>query len=96
MPDLLNNLRNHRVAAFAIALALVAQFAMVTHEVLAEHSPGEHCAVCMVHDGFGDALVATGVPALPVVAHSSWRNPAVGTFRSAAVSAVRNRGPPVL
>ena len=96
MHDLLNNLRNHRIAAIAIALVLVAQFAMVTHDVLAEHSPGEHCAVCMVHDGFGDALVAYGVPALPVVAPSSLRNLAAVTFRSAAVSAVRNRGPPIL
>ena len=96
MPDLINNLRNRRIAAIAIALVLVSQFAMVTHEVLAEHSPGEHCAVCMVHDGFGDALVASVGSALPVVAPSSLHNLAAVTFRSAAVSSVRNRGPPVL
>ena len=96
MPDLINNLRAHRITAFAIALVLVAQFAMVTHEVLAEHSPGEHCAVCMVHDGFGDAVLASGVAALPVIAQSLLPNPAAVALRSAAVSAVRNRGPPIL
>jgi len=96
MHDLISNLRNHRVTAIAIALVLFAQFAMVTHEVLAEHSPGEHCGVCMVHDGFGDALAASVGSVLPVVAQSSLYNPTAVTFRSAAVSAVRNRGPPVL
>ena len=96
MHDLISNLRNHRITAIAIALVLFAQFAMVTHEVLAEHSPGEHCGVCMVHDGFGDALAASVVTALPVVARSSSLNLTAVTFRSAAVSAVRNRGPPIL
>lgn len=96
MPHLINNLRNHRIAAFAVALVLVAQFAMVTHDVLAEHSPGEHCAVCMVHDGFGDLPLASVDSALPLIAQSSLHNLAAVTFRSAAISAVRNRGPPIL
>lgn len=96
MPDLTSSLRNHRIAAVAIALALFAQFAMVTHDVLAEHSPGEHCAVCMVHDGLDNALVATVGALLPVVAQSSVYDLTAVTFGSAAVSAVRNRGPPIL
>jgi hypothetical protein len=96
MHDLISNLRNRRIAAIAIALVLIAQFAMVTHEVLVEHSPGEHCGICMVHDGFGNALAASVAAALPVVARSSSHNLAAVVFRSAAVSAARNRGPPVL
>ncbi len=96
MAVLISRLRNSRIVAVAMVLAMFAQFAMVTHEVLAEHSPGEHCAICVGQHTFGDALAASAAAAIPVAVRSFWIDQPSIDFSSAAVSAVRNRGPPVL
>ena len=97
MSYLINSLRHRRIAVVAIALAAFAQFSMVTHEVLEEHSLGEHCVMCVAQDRFDDdaALAAAGA-AIPAVAQASSAGLPTITFSSTAVSAVRNRGPPVI
>lgn len=96
MAELVSKLRNSRLVAVAMVLAVFAQFAMVTHEVLAEHSSGEHCAICIGQHSFGNALAASAAAVIPVAVRSFWIDQSSIDFSSAAVSAVRNRGPPAL
>ena len=97
MSYLIDSLRNRSIAFVAIALAAL-QFSMVTHELLEEHSLGEHCVMCVAQDRFDDdgaLTVATNAVILAIAQSSSISSPTIA-FNSAAVSAVRNRGPPVI
>jgi len=96
MSFVLDKLRVRRFYVLALLLAAFAQFAMVTHEVLDEHSLGEHCEVCVAQDRLDDTLgsVSSLVTVLAGTGHY-----AVATscaFVSAAAATVRNRGPPLL
>ena len=97
MQCLIDSLRNRSIAVVAIALVAL-QFSMVTHELLEEHSLGEHCVICVAQDRFDDDAALAAAPnavILAVARSSSIASPTIA-FNSAAVSAVRNRGPPVL
>ena len=94
---LIKSLRNRRTVIAVIAL-VVLQFSQITHELLEEHSLGEHCVICVAQDRFDDDAALAAAPnavILAVARSSSIASPTIA-FNSAAVSAVRNRGPPVL
>ena len=84
------------LAAAAILLAMIAQFAMLTHSVLVEHSPGEHCETCIAQDRTDDAVVASADMWVRQVAQSVLRTERTTALVFRAVPAVHNRGPPLL
>ena len=84
------------LAAVAILFAMIAQFAMLTHSVLVEHSPGEHCETCIGQDRTDDTVVAQVAIWASQTAQPVLRIERATAFVFRAVSAVHNRGPPLL
>ena len=96
MFSVLDNLRRQRLFVVAIALAAFAQLGMAAHEVLAEHSLGELCEVCVAQDRLDDSVPVAGIPATSADTHSFVFVPTAAVVASNDVAAVRNRGPPRL
>ncbi|MGI9308975.1 MAG: hypothetical protein ACR2P6_06920 [Gammaproteobacteria bacterium] len=94
--ELIEILRRRRLTVIALVLATVAQFAMVTHAVMAEHSLGEHCEICVGQDRSDDALISVGAKIFSVDSSSSVAIPPATVYASSPVSVVRSRGPPVI
>lgn len=95
MFDSLQALRSRRSTVFALLLAATAQVSLVSHEVLVEHSTGEHCEICIAQDRFQTLSITTDTYVGPLLTGFDIR------WISRPVSAedsdtVRNRGPPLL
>jgi hypothetical protein len=96
MLTLLNSLRTSRFTAIAVSIAAFAQLAMITHNVVVEHSPSEQCEICIAQDRSDDLIVSADIT-LPLVTTSiSGSVTAAYPLASVAGAAVRNRGPPLL
>ena len=96
MSNLLAILRSRRLVMVSVFFAVFAQLAIVTHSVLEEHEVGEPCELCVASDKTDKAtlpVVAVLAPAAPFsqVWREQFSQPA-----SVQVTAVRNRGPPLL
>ena len=94
---LIKSLRNRRTVIAVIAL-VVLQFSQITHELLEEHSLGEHCVICVAQDRFDDDAALAAAPSAVIlgIARSSFIHSAAVVFGFTSVSALRNRGPPAL
>ena len=96
MLQLTEKLWNRKILALALLLVSLSQFAVVTHELLVEHSVGEHCEICVAQDRLDDYIVsATALPLVFAVAAGLLvvANPSV---QGPAPAAVSIRGPPLL
>ena len=96
MNTLISQLRYGRVVAFAAALLVVAQFSLVTHDVLAEHALDEHCSICLSQDRVNDVIASDAQNVLPALDYAFAFNLALVRFASAEVSFYRSRAPPIL
>jgi len=94
--NLISQLRHGRVVAFAAVLLVVAQFSLVSHDVLAEHALDEHCAICLSQDRLDDVVASDAQLAIPAVDYSFSFTPVSPALASANVSYYRSRAPPVL
>ena len=89
----LQTIRSSRSVYYGLVLATCGQIGLATHSVLVEHSPGEHCEICVFQDRTDDA-VFTAIAAFTADGYSDPVLPRISRPLHAVSSDVtRNRGP---
>jgi len=84
------------LAGVALVFVVLSQFAMISHSVLVEHSPGEECEICIGQSRTDDALVVQSNLPSEQSALSVPEGQRTDLLSSQAPSVTRSRGPPVI
>jgi hypothetical protein len=93
---LTEKLWNQKVFALGILIASLSQLALITHDLLVNHSVSEHCEVCIAQDRSDDFIVAADVSSAVSITARPLPVELKQVYLSNAPAATHNRGPPLL